>query len=385
MRTVTRTTSPRVVPLRRSGERPVPVAARVALWVTILALFAISMVVVATAPASAQQDTTTTTAPAATTTTVPATTTTVPATTTTVPATTTSTTTTVPATTTSTTTTTVPATSTTVAATTTTVPATTTTQPYRPVGARTILASPFGIGQVLVSWTIDPAEVPRLSIVRVESVPAVATYDLAPQPSGSVVYGGLTPGVAYTFVVRVFTPEGAVSPGLVSVPVIVPRSTPTATTRPPPVPQPPIIRPPTPPGVPRPCVAAQWPVYAIGRPAIYTVGAPQGAYLWFDGSAWTLRVYQPGGPVVFTGSIQANTRVSFSGSGLERGDILSRGRTSARFSFRSSNDIDGIRISASCATLLRVQVSVNGVPLPASQIFVGAGSLAGSNPVTVVR
>jgi hypothetical protein len=234
---------------------------------------------------------------------------------------------------------------------------------------------------VLVSWTLDPAEVAKVAVVRVESVPAQAIYDLAPQQAGSVAFGGLRGGVAYAFVVRVFTAQGAVSPALTSQAVVIGSP---ATTRPP-SPPPPSVQPPTPPGVPKPCVSARWPSWAVGRPASYRPGAPQGAYLWHDGAAWNLRVFQPGGPVVFTGSVEANARVNFSGSGLERGDLLSRGRSSARFSFRSANDIDGIRIAASCATLLRVQVSVNGVALSPSQIYVGSGSLAGSNPVTIVR
>jgi hypothetical protein len=252
-----------------------------------------------------------------------------------------------------------------------------------------VSAAVVGSGQVQVTWQIDAADVGRLAFVRVESVPAVATYDLSAQQNGSVVFGALRQGVAYTFIVRAVSTGGVAGPAAVSVPVIIPAGT-TGTVRPPSQPapqppQPPLPQPPTAPGVPRPCVASQWPSWARGRPGTFATGAPLGAYLWFDGSAWSLRVFNPGGPAVFTGQIRANTRVSFSASGLERGDLLSRGRSSARFSFRSANDIDGIRIVASCATVLSIDVSINGQRLAPNQIFVGSNSLAPSNPINIVR
>ncbi len=227
----------------------------------------------------------------------------------------------------------------------------------------------------------------QLAFVRVESLPGTTTYDLAPSATGSVVFAGLTPGARYSFAIRAYGRNGLASLAAYTAPVTITRPA-TPTTRRPTAPTlPPIVTPgpPTPPGVPRPCVATRWPSWATGRPTRFATGAPQGAYLWFDGSAWSLRVFNPGGPVVFTGSIQANTRVSFTASGIERGDLLSRGSTSARFSFRSANDIDGIRISASCATLLRIQVSINGVPLHPHQIYLGPSSVASQNPVSIVR
>ena len=86
--------------------------------------------------------------------------------------------------------------------------------------------------------------------------------------------------------------------------------------------------------------------------------------------------------VVFTGTIQANTRVSYYASGLDRGDVLSRGRTVARFSFRSDYDIDGIRIAASCATLLSFDFRINAQPVP---VYLGSGPASPGTTFTLVR
>jgi hypothetical protein len=235
-------------------------------------------------------------------------------------------------------------------------------------------------GQVLVTWQIDTADLSRVEQVRVESLPASSVYVLSPLTSGSVVFGNLTPGAAYTFLVRTIGPTGLASAATVTAPVII--SPPPASTIPPAPTLPPSV---TPPGTPKPCVPTRWPGYATGFPNFLRSQVPQGVFLWFDGSAWNFRVFQPGPAVVFTGSIAANTRVSFSAARLEKGDLLVRGKTSARFSFRSANDLDGIKIVASCATRLTLQVSINGSPLSPQQIYIGPGSAAGSNPVAIVR
>ena len=86
-------------------------------------------------------------------------------------------------------------------------------------------------------------------------------------------------------------------------------------------------------------------------------------------------------PIVFTGSVAANASISTSGQYLERRqDILAKGRRSASFRFKTTYDLDGFVVKASCATAITFRFSLNGVPLAPQQIFIGR---AGANPPTI--
>jgi hypothetical protein len=287
---------------------------------------------------------------------------------------------------------------------TTTVAATTTTTTVPVLSAPLrVTATPSGVGQVNVFWeppvwsqaAQGTAGVKRVKEYRITSVPGSSTV-VVPATSLSATFAGLAGGVTYYFSVRAVSDDGVSSEAGLSGGVVlavsttvsvVPATTPSVSIVVPPQPtQPPSV--PTPPGVPKPCVTAAWSRQYRGTPITFRKGAPAGAYVWFDGRSWQLRLFHPGPEaVIFTGSVQANAAISSAGVQLDpRTDIVRRGRTSVSFSFRALNDVDGLRISAPCATLLSLRFEVNGQPMPVQQIAVGASAAnPSSQPVQVVR
>ena len=254
-----------------------------------------------------------------------------------------------------------------------------------PLAPQAVVASGVAPNQVQVAWQSPPANGSAPIVqYRITTSPSLGTIT-TPGNTFSAAFGNALPNVAYSVQVRAVTSTGVVSAPTTSNQVVI--NGPVVTAPPPPPPPPtglPLpFQPPTPPGTPRPCVATRWPATAYGKPFNFRTGAPQGVYVWFDGRYWNVKAYNPGpGVVIFTGTIQANTRVSYYASGLDRGDVLSRGRTVARFSFRSDYDIDGIRIAASCATLLSFDFRINGQPV---QVYLGSGPASPGTTFTLVR
>jgi Fibronectin type III domain len=252
----------------------------------------------------------------------------------------------------------------------------------------------IGNGQLRVSWTPPTASPAPISFYRITTTPSLGTFTVNASTL-QITINGARAGVAYLAKIASVTPAGLVgtfaisNPANVPVPVTVPLPPTSARPTVPPLPpqgKPLPVQPPTPPGKPKPCISKPWPKSVYGRPATFTTGAPQGVYVWHDGKYFQVRVYNPGpGRVVFTGRITANTKVTFWAHGADRGDSLRRGRSSATFAFSSDYDIDGIRISASCATALTFDLKVNGVPVAPQFIFVGPATTAGGSVFSLVR
>jgi hypothetical protein len=261
------------------------------------------------------------------------------------------------------------------------VPGPTTTQPASPTGPTGQTMS-IANGALRVTW-IPPTNSPiPVTAYRVSTIPNIGSA-VVNANTLAVTFTKARPGVAYLAQISSIGANGRESAPVITNSVVIPAPPPTA---PPATLLPLPGQPPTPPGRPQPCIKVSWPRQTYGRPRTFAAGAPQGVYVWHDGRYFQVRVYNPGpGPVVFTGSVAANANVSFLSIGLERGDRLNRGRRSANFSMTSNYDIDGFRISASCATLLTFSFAVNGVPVNPAQIFVGPTSTSGSNPFQFVR
>jgi hypothetical protein len=242
-------------------------------------------------------------------------------------------------------------------------------------------------GQLRVTWT-PPTSTPTPIIrYRITTIPSIGTI-LVDGNSLAATFGSPRPGVTYIaqiFAVGSNGKESApINTNAVAIPAAPAPPVTAAPVQPGPLPLP--GQAPTPPGKPKPCVRVSWPKYVYGRPQTLRAGAPQGVYMWHDGRYWQVRVYNPGpGAVVFTGTVSANTKVTFTGYGLERNDRLYRGRASARFAFTSDYDIDSFRISASCATALRFNFTVNGQPVSPDRIFIGPGGIASSTDFSIVR
>jgi Fibronectin type III domain len=275
------------------------------------------------------------------------------------------------------------------------VPAPTTQAAPPPAAPANPTLTYVGNGQLRVNFSPPQSSPSPIASYRVLTTPSIGSVNLS-ATTFQVTFKGARAGVAYLAQIASVSPSGVLSAFAVTntVTIPLPATTPPLPATAPPQTAPPApnsgkplpVQPPTPPGRPRPCVSVKWPASVYGRPSTFTTGAPQGVYVWHDGKYWQVRFYNPGpGPVVFTGSITANTRVNFYGAGNDRGDVLRRGRTSATFSLTSDYDIDGIRISASCATALTFNFFVNGQPVPPQRIYVGKSSTASGSTFSIVR
>ena len=266
------------------------------------------------------------------------------------------------------------------------VAATSTTLPA-PLAPQAVVASGVAPNQVQVAWQPPPANGSApLAQYRITTSPSLGTIT-TPANTFSAAFFNAQPNVIYRVEVRAVTITGVVS-GPTSSNLIVINSAPTPA--PAPVPAPPPVnalplpfQPPTPPGIPRPCISTRWPANAYSKPYNFRTGAPQGIYVWHDGRYWNVKAYNPGpGVAIYTGTIRANTKVTYYASGLDRGDVLSRGRTVARFMFRSDYDIDGIRIAAACATLMTFDFRINAQPVA---VYLGGAPGTPGTAFTLVR
>jgi hypothetical protein len=265
------------------------------------------------------------------------------------------------------------------------VPGPATTQPAAPSPVTNPNAALIN-GQLRVTWTPPTSSPTAIVRYRITTIPSIGSIVVSAS-SLAVTFGSPRPGVTYIAQIFAVGVNGKESAPINTNPVAVPAlPAPPVTAAPPVQPLPLPGQAPTPPGRPKPCVRVSWPKYVYGRPQSLRAGAPQGVYMWHDGRYWQVRVYNPGpGGVLFQGSVVANTKVTFTGYGLERNDRLSRRRSSAAFAFNSDYDIDSLRISASCATALRFNFTVNGQPVPADRIFIGPAGIASASDFSIVR
>jgi Fibronectin type III domain len=267
-------------------------------------------------------------------------------------------------------------------------------KPFPPTGLNVSVLSST---QANVAWVVAP---PRANVTiskyRVTTFPSTRTVDVPAQIT-SVVLTTLKPGVTYYIQVQTVSSENKFSDPALSAPITTPAivTTPTvaptiATTIPAtttstttttillPLPSPvevPALKPAAR------CTSRVWSPTLLGVPSRLQAGAPAGVYIWTDGRAIHMRTYNnTNTPVRFSGTVSANTTMSTARFYLEAdADSVSIGRSAASFSFSSAYDIDALRFDGRCVRSVTFRLSLNGQPIPPSQIFLGANNV---NPTT---
>ncbi len=136
------------------------------------------------------------------------------------------------------------------------------------------------------------------------------------------------------------------------------------------------------------CTTESWPANVNGRPAVHP-GAT-GVYLWHGTNGWKLRVNEPGADrAVFTGTIRVDGQLVSWGRHLENrgeGTVTRVAAGRAAFRFVNYGGVDGLDFVTRCSSTVRIRVKVDGVAVPASQIFIGAdGHHPSSLPTTITR
>lgn len=136
------------------------------------------------------------------------------------------------------------------------------------------------------------------------------------------------------------------------------------------------------------CTTESWPADVHGRPAAHPEAT--GVYLWHNENGWKLRVNEPGADrAVFTGSIKVDGQLVSWGRHLENraeGVVTRTDAGRAAFRFVNYGGVDGLNFVTRCASTLSVRVKLDGVPVPAEQIFIGTdGHHPASLPTTVTR
>ncbi len=136
------------------------------------------------------------------------------------------------------------------------------------------------------------------------------------------------------------------------------------------------------------CRLEQWPANVQGDP-MNTAGAPAAAYLTHNGNGWALRVTHPGADkIVVTGEIIASGRIYGVARATEARDNVKVTRRGKRINFRLFNygRIDGINFRTRCSEKIAVRLFLNGAPMPADQVYIGADQHhPASVPFDVVR
>lgn len=117
------------------------------------------------------------------------------------------------------------------------------------------------------------------------------------------------------------------------------------------------------------------PAVVQGNPHVAARSAGD-AYLWHDGSAWSLRVTHPStSRTVVSGTITASTGVRYLRAvKLEKGDAVTRSADGKTLAFRLSNygAIDGFDFSAECSHAVHVVLKADGRSMPTTKVFLGA-------------
>lgn len=122
------------------------------------------------------------------------------------------------------------------------------------------------------------------------------------------------------------------------------------------------------------CRFGTWPGADQGQPAGFQAGAAGGVYLWHTDSGWRLRLTHPGSEkVVFRGTITSASRIHGVARRTESRDVVvSPGTHRVGFRFTNYGHVDGVDFRMACGTGFAVNVTVNGRPLPADHVFLGA-------------
>jgi len=131
------------------------------------------------------------------------------------------------------------------------------------------------------------------------------------------------------------------------------------------------------------------PSYVEGRPAHLHARGAAGNYLWHDDSGWHLRVTHPTrSRMVFRGVITASSPMTAQRVRDEQHDkvaLLNAGKTLV-FRFVNHGGIDGVDFTDSCASTMKLALTVNGHRLGLNHIYIGAqSSRPAHDPFTISR
>jgi hypothetical protein len=120
------------------------------------------------------------------------------------------------------------------------------------------------------------------------------------------------------------------------------------------------------------CPTGTWPSTDEGRPTQAERGMT-GVALWHDHLGWHLRASEAGPDrAVFTGHISTDGAIGGLARHLEGGDVVAtRGAHDIWFRFTNYGGVDGIDFSLACASGFRLNVAMNGAPLPLAKIVIG--------------
>ena len=141
------------------------------------------------------------------------------------------------------------------------------------------------------------------------------------------------------------------------------------------------------------CPATPWPPGTAGRPANLRPKLAAGLFAWSEKTGWTVLVSgDPGRPQLFSGRVTMvvpapSGGVAVQPIGLEgRTDSVRVEGNTVVFSLRIGNGFDGFQLFAPCATSVTIEGTLDGVPLTAAQVFIGASAISPSSlPFTVTR
>ncbi len=131
------------------------------------------------------------------------------------------------------------------------------------------------------------------------------------------------------------------------------------------------------------CTHGVWPDEVQGRPATLEPGAARGLYLWHDDHGWHAFVTHPGDhPVLFKATVQSSGRIYGVERVSERGDdvTVNPSRTAVRLRAVNFGHLDGMAFRTACAQRITVSGTINGRPIQAGEVFLGAD---GSHPTSV--
>lgn len=126
-----------------------------------------------------------------------------------------------------------------------------------------------------------------------------------------------------------------------------------------------------------------------GRPASLTRLGPTGMYVWNEKGVWRLSVTHADRRLQkFQGTISFDAPVSSRPVGAEGtfGDVVQSNGSTASFTFANYGGVDGIAVTAPCATVVTVTGTIDGQPLTVSQVFLGStGANPGAVPVVLTK
>lgn len=119
------------------------------------------------------------------------------------------------------------------------------------------------------------------------------------------------------------------------------------------------------------CPTTAWPVGASGRPSFRK--GPAGVYVWIEKGVLRLAFESdPGAPRVYEGKVVANAPLTVKTVGAERRDQIKVAGQQVSFSLRVGAAGDSFDVTAPCASSFSLEVTVDGTPIPASQVYLGA-------------